>query len=534
MSVQRIMGAETEYGVISPDRPQVNPTVLSAQIVSTYDALFHRELESAATSQWEYSSEDPLQDSRGFKQDQSQAHSSQLTHQADVLTSEQIAAEALRDSGQFAERINWDAVTMNSILPNGARLYVDHAHPEYSSPEVTSPFDAVLWDAAGDYVAARTVAHIAEHAAELDMPLVHLYKNNTDSKGQSYGSHENYQISRECPVDDVVRGLLPFFATRIIMTGAGRVGIGTKGETPGFQISQRADFFEREVGLETTIRRPLINTRDEPHADATKYRRLHVITGDANLAHYSNLLKFGTASLVLNLIEQGAAPHIVLSDPVEAMHTVSHDLTLSAKLALRDGRSLTALEIQREFLEASQELEADADEQTQEILELWEETLDLLEHDLFALSDRLDWVAKYFLLQQYVGQGVGWDNPKLAAIDLQYSDVRKEKGLYYKLVQLGKMQTLFSEAQIEDAARNAPDTTRAYLRGEVVKRWPEEIISVNWDTIVCRNPLETDVLRFHMPEPEEFTKKQVQGILAAEHVEHADELLRQLLAASES
>ncbi|WP_346843470.1 depupylase/deamidase Dop [uncultured Rothia sp.] len=510
MSVRRIMGAETEFGVLAPGNLSANPTVLSAQVVSTYDSLFHAELQAHSTAEWGYSSESPLSDSRGTEMPEKDAHATQLTHQANVLTSEQIAAEALQDSGLYAERLNWDAVTMNSILPNGARLYVDHAHPEYSSPEVASPMDAVKWDAAGDWIAAQVVQRSADSPV---LETINLYKNNTDSKGQSYGSHENYQMSRDTDFDDVIQGLLPFFATRIIMTGAGRVGIGTKGETAGFQISQRADFFEREVGLETTIRRPLINTRDEPHADSERFRRLHVITGDANLSHVSNLLKFGTTSLVLALIEKGVAPHIVLADPVHAMHTVSHDLTLSEKIALSGGEEATALQIQREYLEAAEEYFSGVDEETDQVISLWNEVLGALETNLFSLANRLDWVAKYSLMRQYVAQGIGWDNPKLAALDIQYSDIRPQKGLYFKLVELGRMQTLFSPEEIADAARHAPENTRAYLRGEFIKRWPEELISVNWDTVVARNQLQTEVHRLTMDNPSAFTAEQTQQVL---------------------
>ena len=391
--VHRIMGAETEYGVIAPSAPGTNPTVLSALVVNTYAKLAFRRGEAfreqlqrralaaelvaeearqaenystepsapaAPEGQWLGESESPLRDAFGRVQDASTAHSSQMTHTRTELTSQDIALEIMREAGVqapgepaeprsaldalagvhgrggFPERLDWDRVTMNAILPNGARLYVDHAHPEYSSPEVLNPADAVLYDAAGDALAYQALVELGKHAE--DLPQVKLYKNNTDSKGQSYGAHENYLISREVPFEQVADALLPFFATRAIFTGAGRVGIGTHGEVPGFQISSRADFFERTIGLETTIRRPIVNTRDEPHADESKYRRLHVIPADANLSHYSNLLKFGTAALVMNLIESHSEQHPVLpgvrlSDPVAAMHAVSHDLSLSVQRA---------------------------------------------------------------------------------------------------------------------------------------------------------------------------------------------------------
>lgn len=527
MTVRRIMGSETEYGVFAPEKPSANPTVLSAFVVNTYDTLFKRDLSARLQTRWEYRSESPLSDARGFDMPRAQAHPTQLTDTARELTSEDIAAEALSEAGHFAERIDWDAVTMNSILPNGARFYVDHAHPEYSSPEVTSPRAAVLWDAAGDHIAAQTVATIAQVAAggQSSMPPVNLYKNNTDGKGQSYGSHENYLLPRSVDFEYLTLVLLPFFATRQIMVGAGRVGIGRAGEQPGFQISQRADFFERTVGLETTIRRPMVNTRDEPHAASEKYRRLHVISGDANLSHTSNLLKFGTMSLVLNLIEAKAAPAIRLADPVAAMHTVSHDLTLTAQLPLAGGGSMTALDIQRAYLDAAKELEVEVDEATAEILQLWEDVLDALATNPLSLADRLDWVAKYALMSSYVAQGLSWDDPKLAAIDLQYSDVRPDKGLYHKLVALGRMKTLFSPEEIAQAASEPPRDTRAYLRGKLITTWPEEVVGANWDTLSVRNPLSVDLHRLNLDEPAGFTAETVEPLLT---LEHADQLFARL------
>ena len=240
----------------------------------------------------------------------------------------------------------------NVILTNGARFYVDHAHPEYSSPEVTNPRDLVLWDKAGE----RVIAEAARRAAQVPGALpINLYKNNTDNKGASYGTHENYLMARATPFAEIVRHLTPFFVSRQVVCGAGRVGIGQDGRTHGFQVSQRADFFEVEVGLETTLKRPIINTRDEPHADPEKYRRLHVIIGDANLSEVSTYLKVGSTALVLAMIEDGwlaaARLDLALEQPVAALRAVSHDPTLAHRVTLRDGRSLTALDLQSAYLE---------------------------------------------------------------------------------------------------------------------------------------------------------------------------------------
>src|ERR1051326_161713 len=273
MSVRRVMGTEIEYGISVPGQPGANPMVTSSQIVNAYGA--RPELNRGGRARWDYEEESPLRDARGF------TYSGALYDPSEALADEDIGLA-------------------NVILTNGARLYVDHAHPEYSAPEVTNPRDAVLWDKAGE----RIMAEAALRAAQLPgAQPIHLYKNNTDNKGASYGTHENYLMKRETPFSDIVRHLTPFFVSRQVVTGAGRVGISQDGHEHGFQLRQRADYFEVEVGLETTLKRPIINTRDEPHADAEKYRRLHVIIGDANLSEVSTYLKVGTTALVLAMIE---------------------------------------------------------------------------------------------------------------------------------------------------------------------------------------------------------------------------------------
>src|SRR5512138_2426032 len=273
MSVRRVMGTEVEYGVSVPGQPGANPMVTSSQIVNAYGA--RPELTRGGRARWDYEEESPLRDARGF------TYSGALYDPSEALADEDLGLA-------------------NVILTNGARLYVDHAHPEYSTPEVTSPLAIVLWEKAGEQV----MLDASRRAGQLPGGTpINLYKNNTDNKGASYGAHENYLMRRSTPFADIVRHLTPFFVSRQVVCGAGRVGIGQDGRDHGFQISQRADFFEVEVGLETTLKRPIINTRDEPHADPEKYRRLHVIIGDANLAEVSTYLKVGTTALVLAMIE---------------------------------------------------------------------------------------------------------------------------------------------------------------------------------------------------------------------------------------
>ncbi len=292
---------------------------------------------------------------------------------------------------------------------------------------------------------------------------IHLYKNNTDNKGASYGTHENYLMQRETPFSDIVRHLTPFFVSRQVVTGAGRVGIGQDGREHGFQLSQRADYFEVEVGLETTLKRPIINTRDEPHSDAEKYRRLHVIIGDANLSEISTYLKLGTTSLVLSMIEDGFIKvDLAVDQPVRTLHEVSHDPTLQHLITLRSGRTLTAVQLQMEYFELAgkyveERYGTDADEQTRDVLGRWEDVLNRLETDPMSLSGELDWVAKQELLEGYRRRdGLDWDAARLHLVDLQYADVRPDKGLYNRLVARGRIKRLLDEPEVAQGRPEAP------------------------------------------------------------------------------
>ncbi|OOK73665.1 proteasome accessory factor PafA2 [Mycobacterium kansasii] len=344
-------------------------------------------------------------------------------------------------------------------MTNGARLYVDHAHPEYSAPECTDPLDAVIWDKAGERVMEAAARHVASvpGAAKLQ-----LYKNNVDGKGASYGAHENYLMSRQTPFSAIIAGLTPFLVSRQVVTGSGRVGIGPSGDEPGFQLSQRADYIEVEVGLETTLKRGIINTRDEPHADADRYRRLHVIIGDANLAETSTYLKLGATALVLDLIEEGVdLADLALARPVHAVHAISRDPTLRATVALVDGREMTGLALQRAYLDRVAKLvdSRDPDPRASDIVETWTHVLDLLERDPMECAELLDWPAKLRLLDGFRHrENLSWSAPRLHLVDLQYSDVRLDKGLYNRLVARGSMKRLVSEHQVLEAVDNPPPT----------------------------------------------------------------------------
>ena len=505
VTVHRVMGIETEFGVSHAD-PQlraaagVNSAIaLSHLTVASYALLAGEEGASRRRVRWDYGDETPLRDARGFELQRAAAHPTQLT---DEVEDAHVASVDL-DAPVRAPEIPADATPAdvldtalrraigNAVLSNGARLYVDHAHPEYSSPEVTTPREALQWDLAGDLIAQRAMELI--HAAD-GIPDVALYKNNTDGKGASYGTHENYLLSRAVPWERVVEALLPFFASRHVITGAGRVGRGQRGEQPGLQTSSRADFFEATVGLETTLNRPIVNTRDEPHADASRYRRLHVIVGDANLLHIPTLLKTGMTSLVLAALEaehtsgKRILPRIDLVDPVAAMRTFSHDPTLRATAPTRDGRQLTALEIQRQHLEAIAPIVDREDPDTREIIDLWSEVLDDLASDPLRAADRVEWAAKLQLLESYRARHqLAWDDARLQAIDLQFTDLRPERSLAQRLARSGAVRTVISETAARGAMTTPPPSTRAHLRGSLVAGHRERIVSAGWDVLTAQS-----------------------------------------------
>jgi proteasome accessory factor PafA2 len=462
MSVRRVMGTETEFGISVQGQPTANPMVASSQIVNAYASSTLR----ARRARWDFEEESPLRDARGFDMSRDVADPSQLTDE--------------------------DLGLANVILTNGARLYVDHAHPEYSTPECTNPLDVVKWDKAGEHVALDAMRFAA--AVPSTAPIV-LYKNNTDNKGASYGAHENYLMRRTTAFSDIVRHLTPFFVSRQVVCGAGRVGIGQDGREDGFQISQRADYFEVEVGLETTLKRPIINTRDEPHADPEKYRRLHVIIGDANLAEISTYLKVGTTSLVLAMIEDRfVTADLAVQQPVRGLRDVSHDPTLKHLLTMNDGRRLTAVQLQLEYLDLAKKyvedrLGSDADPQTVDVLARWESVLDRLERDPMLCARELDWVAKLRLLEQYRDRdGLTWDDAKLHAIDLQYADVRPDKGLYHRLVGLGRIERLLTDDEVVPAIMHPPVDTRAYFRGRCLEKFGDQIAAASWDSVIFDLP----------------------------------------------
>jgi len=345
-----------------------------------------------------------------------------------------------------------------------------------------------------------------------------IYKNNSDRKGNSYGSHENYLMDRRTSFKQIVENLMPFFVTRQIFCGAGKVGAENRSQPVDFQISQRADFFETEVALDTMVKRPIINTRDEPHADREKYRRLHVILGDANLSEYTIYLRNGVTALVLSMIEDGAiSKNLALRDPVRSIKEVSHDPTCRKKIQLEDGKSLAASELQAEYLDMALTYASSTsvDPVTEDVLAKWEDAIGCLRRDPMELSDKIDWVMKQAMIESFMERkSLDWQSPQVEMLDLQYHDLRPEKGLYYLLERQGRAVRIVTDEEIAAAVHTPPSDTRAYFRGECLRRYGDAVFGVNWDSIsfgVDGEPIK----RILMAEPLKGTKGHVEELLAS-------------------
>jgi proteasome accessory factor A len=488
-SQQKVLGTETEFGITVLNQEDFNPVAAASTLVNSYAG-------KRARIKWSFDEESPGRDARGFGFDVSPS-------------------------------FDMESGLVNVVLGNGARFYVDHAHPEYSSPECFDPLEAALYDKAGEVVLARAVESAQELLPAGQRFIIH--KNNSDGKGNSYGFHENYLITRSLPFGQIVKHMTGFFATRQIFTGSGKIGTENGRPDVDYQITQRADFFEEEVGLETTLKRPIINTRDEPHADPSKYRRLHVIIGDANLSETQTFLKLGATTAMLHAVEAGALPEaLMIADPVEAVWRISHDPTLRATVEMADGRSMTALEAQWQYLEwvGKYLSESGFGDVFFKITELWEEILTDLEKAPLLTADRLDWTSKLQLFEGYRQRdGLSWDDPKLRLLNLQYHDVDPARGLYNRLAAAGRMKRLFTDEQIDNAVLHPPERTRAYFRGQCVARFGDALIAANWDSLVFEIG-EDSLRRVPMMEPLRGGKDRVGTLL--DRAETPADLLRAL------
>lgn len=481
MAIEKIIGIETEYGIISKgtDQQYSNPMSSSALLINAY---LH-----GKRTEFDFTDETPANDAR---------------------------MEAAIAAPIFPE-----THLVNSMLTNGARYYVDHAHPEYASPEVSNALEVVVYDRAGEEILKRSMI---EAQKLLISGEIIVYKNNTDSKGNSYGTHEGYLVSRDVDFSDIVNAVTGHFVSRQIYCGAGKVGSehSSKGAV-AFQLSQRADFMEEHVGLETTMKRPIINTRDEPHAEPSKYRRLHVIVGDANMCDYATYLKVGTTALILAMLEDKADYFcndlVLMTDPVASIRAISHDVSLDLAVPTNKGM-MSALDIQEWYLEQAKKYAEQADLAplggvvALDVLEQWEYTLAALQSNPETLNGKVDWITKKRIVDGYVKRdSLASDASKLVAIDVQYHDIRDGK-LFDKMRSRGEITELATKQQVIDAADNPPDTTRAYFRGRILSKFADFVHSANWDSVTL-DIGESSLKRIQTAEPSKGTKEHVEQLI---------------------
>ena len=489
MAIVKVVGIETEYGIVLRGSGESNPIAASSVLINAYvQELQQSPAPGGERIEWDFEDESPGKDARGFARE-----------------------------GAMPPEVETHLV--NTVLTNGARYYVDHAHPEFSTPECADALELVRYDKAGEVILARSM-----DAAARSLPTgqgIVVYKNNSDGKGNSYGCHENYMMDRAVPFGRIVRHVMPHFVTRQIYCGAGKVGCETTSpndRTVTFQLSQRADFFEEEVGLETTLKRPIVNTRDEPHADAQKYRRLHVIVGDANMAEVSTFLKIGTTAIVLSMIEDDwfGDRELSLAAPVQSIRRdlprpvlertavdgrrLDHDRDRDPMGAARPGAQIRRGSWARVRQPGSRHRDPApvgghahrAGERSRE-----------------RSPTSSTGSAKYRLLEGYRDRhSLEWDDPRLAAMDLQYHDVRPEKSLHARM----SMERLTTDESVMEAITEPPRDTRAYFRGKCLQKWASWVAAANWDSLVF--DLGSDPLRrVPMMEPLKGTAEFVDRLL---------------------
>ena len=495
MAVHKVVGIETEFGILHRNDGDSNPVAASSMIINAYvNGYLERKVG------WDFEDEHPGVDARGF-------------NEFDALAPE------------------IETHLVNAVLTNGARYYVDHAHPELSTPECTDALQCTVYDRAAEEILIRSMEKANQLLPEGEELVIH--KNNSDGKGNSYGCHENYLVDRAVPFGQIVQFITPFFISRQVFCGAGKVGSEAPGlthEDVPFQITQRADFFEEEVGLETTLKRPIVNTRDEPHADSKKYRRLHVIVGDANMSEAQTFLKLGTTSIVLAMIDDGMAPDgLAFESPVRAMREVSYDIDLGLSHRLLSGKTASALDVQWAYFTAAQKWAErfgfdviGGSEIGNDIMRRWEGVLTALGEDIDSLATSIDWVAKRRLYEGFRDRhSLEWSDPRMAALDLQYHDLRPDKGLARRI----GLERVSSDSAVQVAIDQPPPTTRAYFRGRCLERYPDQIVAANWDSMVFdvgADPLR----RVPMLEPLRGTAAHVGNLL--DECEDAAELLKRL------
>jgi len=474
-------GLETEVGITREKSGEIDVVAESIALVRSATAPGVRQ-------RWDYRQEDPHQDARGFR----------------VSELRQDTDEANYFAQDASRPLSFSEIKSDLVLRNGARFYNDHAHPEYCTPECGTLQELVEQDASGDALLIDCARAIGQQS---DNPVL-LYKNNTDFRGHSYGCHENYLLPRSLPWNRLADGMQAFLVTRQIFCGAGKYGWEEEDRfvQAGFQIAQRSDFFSELQSVDTMQRRPLINTRDEPHADPAKHRRFHVIIGDANLSPFATYLKVGTAAMVLQALVNGVPPERIprLADPLAALPAISRDPQWKWRVHTAGGRATTAVEIQRAYLTLVKEFAPPVGAEWRQLIEAWDEVLNDLERDPLSTADRLDWSAKYRLIEQFrESEKISGDDPWLRSLDLSYHLMDPAHGLFYGLLASGAFRLPFPMDTIYGQPLRAPATTRAALRGGCIEKFGGQVASAQWDAVILtdgRKRIELDLRDVFSPE----------------------------------
>jgi len=467
-------GTETEIGIAREKEEDLD-------VVAESMALVRSATKSGVLMRWDYNCEDPHADMRGF-------HVRELRQDTDEAN--YFAQDAERE-------LTFVEIKSDLVLGNGARYYNDHAHPEYCTPECSTVEELVAHDRAGERILMRCAQKLSEERG----CVICLYKNNTDFRGHSYGCHENYLLPRSLPWEKLARGIQAFLVTRQIVAGAGKFALEEEDKfvAPGFQISQRSDFFSELQSVDTMQRRPIVNTRDEPHANPNLFRRFHVILGDANMSPFATRLKIGTTALVLEaLARDPKRTFSILADPLQSLMSISRDGKFHWEAPLQGKRTSNALELQHEYLEAVQELCDLSVPSKASVVADWADVLEDLAKDPMRCRDRLDWAAKLALIREFqASQNVGANDPWLQSLDLEYHRLDREKGLYYALEQSGSMRGVPDDGVVRRAISDPPKTTRAYIRGRCIQKFSTSVVAAQWDHITLqgtRGPLKISLL----------------------------------------
>ncbi|HEV8543624.1 MAG TPA: proteasome accessory factor PafA2 family protein [Verrucomicrobiae bacterium] len=473
-------GLETEIGIF-------RDTTEELDVVAESIALVRSATEPGVWMRWDYESEDPHADVRGFR----------------VTELRQDTDEANYFAQDSQRELSFVEIKSDLVLGNGARFYNDHAHPEYCTPECSTFEELLAHDRAGDQILMACARHMSEQIGA----KVRLYKNNTDFMGHSYGCHENYLLPRSLPWENLASSIQAFLVTRQIFAGAGKFAIEAEDKfvSPGFQISQRSDFFSELQSVDTMQRRPIVNTRDEPHANPQRFRRFHVILGDANMSPFSTRLKVGITALVLEaMVQDPKRKYPKLADPLGALTSISRDSTFNWLVSLQDGSPTSGLDIQREYLRAVKELCSLEPPERASLVQDWEQVLDDLSVDVMRCRNRLDWVAKFAMIREFQeAQDISDQDPWVQSLDLEYSRLDKNEGLYYGLEQSGAVLPGVSPRVADHAMRHPPQTTRAYIRGRCIQKFCSAVVAAQWDHITLEGdsgPIKISLMDLFAPQ----------------------------------